>query len=121
MITCQKKLFDIPDGVTYLNAAYMGPLTKRAAEIGRAAVEKKLNPWSIAISDFFDLPNRVYDLSARMIDANPSDMAIESPKKFFEGGDFNLNEPEYVQNIINDIALVFDVVKTLNLTQVTKI
>ena len=76
MITCQKKLFDIPDGVTYLNAAYMGPLTKRAAEIGRAAVEKKLNPWSIAISDFFDLPNRVYDLSARMIDANPSDMAI---------------------------------------------
>jgi hypothetical protein len=48
-------------------------------------------------------------------------MAIESPKKFFEGGDFNLNEPEYVQNIINDIALVFDVVKTLNLTQVTKI
>lgn len=48
-------------------------------------------------------------------------MAIESPKKFFEGGDHNLNEPEYVQNIINDIALVFDVVKTLNLTQVTKV
>ncbi len=48
-------------------------------------------------------------------------MAIESPKKFFEGGDVNLNEPEYVQNIINDIALVFDVVRTLNLTQVTKV
>ncbi len=76
MLTCQKELFDIPDGVTYLNAAYMGPLTKRAADVGRAAVEKKLNPWSIAISDFFELPNRVYELSARMIDANPSDMAI---------------------------------------------
>ena len=24
MIECQKHLFDIPDGVTYLNAAYMG-------------------------------------------------------------------------------------------------
>lgn len=48
-------------------------------------------------------------------------MAIESPKKFFEGGDFNLNEPEYVKNIIHDIALVFDVVKTLNLTQMTKV
>lgn len=48
-------------------------------------------------------------------------MAIESPKKFFEGEDFNLNEPDYVQNIIKDIALVFDVVRTLNLTQETKI
>lgn len=76
MITYQKELFDIPDGVTYLNAAYMGPLTKRAAEVGRAAVTQKLNPWSIAVSEFFDLPNRVYELSARMIDANPSDMAI---------------------------------------------
>lgn len=76
MIECQKHLFDIPDGVTYLNASYMGPITKRAAEIGRAAVEQKLNPWSIAVSEFFDLPSRVYDLSARLIGANPSDMAI---------------------------------------------
>lgn len=76
MITCQKELFDIPDGVTYLNAAYMGPITRRAAEIGRAAVDQKLNPWSIKVSDFFDLPNRVYDLSAQLIGASPSDMAI---------------------------------------------
>lgn len=76
MIKCQKDLFDIPDGVTYLNAAYMGPITKRSAEIGRTAVEKKMNPWSIAVSDFFDLPDRVYELSAKLIDANPSDMAI---------------------------------------------
>lgn len=76
MIKCQKHLFDIPDGVTYLNAAYMGPITKAAAEIGRAAVEKKLNPWSIAVSEFFSIPKRVYELSAALVDAQPSDMAI---------------------------------------------
>jgi len=76
MIKCQKELFDIPDGITYLNAAYMGPITKEAAEIGKAAVDQKLNPWSIAISDFFDLPGEVYELSAKLIDAVPTDMAI---------------------------------------------
>tara|TARA_R110002096_G_scaffold309403_4_gene504026 strand:- start:57653 stop:58786 length:1134 start_codon:yes stop_codon:yes gene_type:complete len=76
MIKCQKELFDIPDGITYLNAAYMGPITKEAADIGRAAVDRKLKPWSIAISDFFDLPGEIYDLSAKLIDAEASDMAI---------------------------------------------
>lgn len=76
MIKCQKDLFDIPQGITYLNAAYMGPLMKRAAEIGAAAVNKKMNPWSIPVSDFFDPPNRYYQLAAEMIDANASDIAI---------------------------------------------
>ncbi len=76
MIKCQKELFEIPDGITYLNAAYMGPLTKRAAEIGKVAVEQKLTPWNIPVSEFFDLPGRVYNLSAKLIGAEPSDMAI---------------------------------------------
>ena len=76
MMQCQKELFDIPDGITYLNAAYMGPLTKQAAKIGRQAVEKKLAPWSIKINEFFDLPNAIYDLSSKLIDAEPWDMAI---------------------------------------------
>ena len=76
MINCQKELFDIPDGITYLNAAYMGPITKEAANIGKQAVENKLNPWSITINDFFDTPNKIYDLSSKLIHAEPSDMAI---------------------------------------------
>lgn len=76
MIKCQKDLFDIPEGITYLNSAYMGPLMKAAAEIGVAAVNKKMNPWSIAISDFFEPPNRYYELAAEMIDAKASDIAI---------------------------------------------
>lgn len=48
-------------------------------------------------------------------------MSLESSKKFFEGGDNELDDPEYVLNIIRDISLVFDIVKTLNLTQETKV
>ncbi len=76
MIECQKHLFDIPDGVTYLNAAYMGPLLKSSARIGADAVHKKLNPWDIKIDDFFDPPNRYYALAAKMIEANANDIAI---------------------------------------------
>lgn len=73
---CQKELFEIPDGVTYLNAAYMGPMLKTAADIGEQALRKKMSPWALPISDFFDHPNKFYELSAKMIDANPSDIAI---------------------------------------------
>ncbi|HPF46777.1 MAG: aminotransferase class V-fold PLP-dependent enzyme [Alphaproteobacteria bacterium] len=76
MLKCQKNLFDIPADVTYLNAAYMGPLTKEAVEIGKRAVARKMMPWSIAISEFFELPDRIYDLTAKLIGAQPDDMAI---------------------------------------------
>ena len=73
---CQKELFEVPDGVTYLNAAYMGPLLKTSAAIGEKAMRKKLTPWALPISDFFDPPNRFYQLAADLIDARPSDVAI---------------------------------------------
>ena len=73
---CQKELFDIPNGITYLNAAYMGPLMKSAAALGAAAVHKKKNPWDIPVSDFFVPPARYYQLAAQMIDAQASDIAI---------------------------------------------
>ncbi len=48
-------------------------------------------------------------------------LTLESSKKFFEGGGNKLDSRAYVQNIINDVGLIFDVVKTLNLTQETKV
>ena len=76
MIECQKILFDIPEDITYLNAAYMGPLPIKSADVGKKAVEQKLNPWTITAPDFFSLPSKIYDLSSRLIDASPDDMAI---------------------------------------------
>ncbi len=74
--TCQRRLFDIPDEVTYLNAAYMSPILKQAAARGQQAVAKKLHPWETHIGDFFDPPRRACGLLAEMIDAGPEDIAL---------------------------------------------
>ncbi|PHZ83970.1 aminotransferase class V-fold PLP-dependent enzyme [Paremcibacter congregatus] len=74
--TCQKHLFDIPVDVTYLNAAYMGPIMTEAAEAGQAAVAVKRRPWVMGVDDFFDPHDRACSLMADMIGAARSDMAV---------------------------------------------
>lgn len=49
----QRHLFDIPDEVTYLNAAYLGPRLKSVDAAGRRALEKTARPWDIFPEDFF--------------------------------------------------------------------
>lgn len=49
----QRSLFDIPEDVTYLNAAYLGPRLKSVEAAGRAALEKTARPWEIAPEHFF--------------------------------------------------------------------
>lgn len=75
-LTCQKHLFDIPADVTYLNAAYMSPLLKQAADLGQQAVALKLHPWEIAIPDFFEPPKKACSLMADMIGAHADDIAV---------------------------------------------
>jgi hypothetical protein len=48
-------------------------------------------------------------------------MAIKRSGNAFEGGSFNLNDPELIAQNIKDIAMIFDMVIELNLTQETKI
>lgn len=48
-------------------------------------------------------------------------MAIRRKGNAFEGGSFNLNDPKLIEQNIKDIAVIFDVVTELNLTQETKI
>ncbi|XLS29545.1 aminotransferase class V-fold PLP-dependent enzyme [Flavobacteriaceae bacterium M23B6Z8] len=51
---CQKHLFDIPEGITYLNGAYMSPLLKSIAQTGYAGVDSKIHPWEFSDTDFFE-------------------------------------------------------------------
>ncbi len=76
MIDCQKHLFDIPDDVTYLNAAYMAPILKSSAQVGKVAVAQKLHPWEITIDDFFGLPKTACGLFASLIDSAEDCIAI---------------------------------------------
>ncbi|MGZ6392350.1 MAG: aminotransferase class V-fold PLP-dependent enzyme, partial [Ktedonobacterales bacterium] len=54
MLGNKRDLFEIPDGIAYLNCAYMSPLPRAAREAGEAAVARKARPWETTQQDFFD-------------------------------------------------------------------
>ncbi|MCF8473273.1 MAG: aminotransferase class V-fold PLP-dependent enzyme [Emcibacter sp.] len=75
-LTCQKRLFDIPPHVTYLNAAYISPIMTESAKIGKKAVATKMHPWEITINDFIDLPKKACAIMSKMIGAEEHDVAL---------------------------------------------
>lgn len=76
MIPCQRHLFDIPAGVTYLNCAYLSPLMRSAVEAGRAGLERKLRPWEIRTEDFFNREEEFRLLAAQLLHCTANDVAI---------------------------------------------
>jgi selenocysteine lyase/cysteine desulfurase len=68
-LTCKKELFSLPEGLHYLNCAYMGPLSKRVEEAGVEGVRRKRDPTSITPADFFTGADRVRALFARLVNA----------------------------------------------------
>ena len=53
-LSCQKGLFELPDDVSYLNCAYMSPLSKKVVAAGEIGILKKTQPYKISTSDFFE-------------------------------------------------------------------
>ncbi|HEY5644063.1 MAG TPA: hypothetical protein VIS31_14435, partial [Woeseiaceae bacterium] len=45
--------FDIPEGVCYLNAAYMTPQPRRVVAATLHGVDRRAKPWGITPADFF--------------------------------------------------------------------
>jgi selenocysteine lyase/cysteine desulfurase len=76
MIPSQRHLFDIPRDVAYLNCAYMSPLMRHVVEIGRQAVARKAQPWTIRPADFFSGPEAARGLFARLIGADADGVAL---------------------------------------------
>lgn len=77
MIPSQRALFDLPREVTYLNAAYMGPMPKAAVAAGHAAYDMKQHPWKAGIQDvFFDAPDFYRRQAATLYGASEDDIAI---------------------------------------------
>ena len=69
--------FSLPDGVHYLNCAYMSPLLRAVEDAGIAGIRRKRFPGDIAASDFFEGADRVRGLYARLIGAtDPARVAI---------------------------------------------
>lgn len=73
---CQKHLFQLPDGIHYMNCAYMSPLLKSVEEKGIEGLRQKRNPVSITPLDFFTGAVGVRQKFARMVRAEPEQIAI---------------------------------------------
>ncbi len=76
MIPCRRDLFDIPEGVTYLNCAYMSPMMRSVADEGRIGLERKIHPWKIRPADFFTQSEELRACAARFFLCSADDVAI---------------------------------------------
>ena len=76
MLPSQRASFDIPRHICYLNAASYSPLPLRTLEAGRAAVGRKGAPWTIEASFANAQHERARTAAARLIHAEPADIAL---------------------------------------------
>ena len=76
MIPCQRHLFDIPDGVAYLNCAYMSPLMKPALEAGTVGLARKAHPWELTPDKFFTGADEFRATAAQVLDCPADCIAI---------------------------------------------
>src|SRR4028119_2019080 len=72
----QRDLFEIPEGISYLNCAYMGPQLRGAREIGERAVSRKSRPWELTPGDFFAEAEEARGLFARLVGGDADGVAI---------------------------------------------
>lgn len=73
---CQKHLFQLPDGIHYLNCGYMSPLLKSVEEKGIEGMRRKRSPISIKPVDFFTEVNELRQKYARMVNCSPAQVAV---------------------------------------------
>jgi selenocysteine lyase/cysteine desulfurase len=78
MLPSQRALFDLPREVCYFNAAGWSPLPLAVQEAGRAGVARKGRPWLIDQAFATDQHERARSAAARLIHADPSDVALIS-------------------------------------------
>src|SRR3712207_4682216 len=72
----QRQVFEIPEGIAYLNCAYMSPQLRSAREIGERAVSRKSRPWEITPDHFFEDVEKTRALFARLVGADADGVAL---------------------------------------------
>jgi selenocysteine lyase/cysteine desulfurase len=72
----QRHLFEIPDGIAYLDAAAYSLLPRAVRAAGEAGVASKSQPWARPRSEAEDWAERARASAARLIGAAPDDIAI---------------------------------------------
>ncbi|WNG21610.1 aminotransferase class V-fold PLP-dependent enzyme [Cystobacter fuscus] len=72
----QRHLFDLPEGLTWLNCAYMSPQSHAVTEAGREAVARKARPWQVRPEDFFTESEALRRLFASLVEADAEGVAL---------------------------------------------
>ena len=76
MIHCQRDRFAIPDGVHYINCAYMGPSSHEVVAAMEAAARLKAAPWGYEPADFFKVSEHFRERAARLAGVAADNIAI---------------------------------------------
>ncbi len=76
MIDSQRHLFDIPDGVTFLNCAARSPLLRASRAAGEAGILREVRPWELDPTAAPAKAEELRGLFAGLIGAEPGDIAI---------------------------------------------
>ncbi|HWL37735.1 MAG TPA: aminotransferase class V-fold PLP-dependent enzyme [Frankiaceae bacterium] len=76
MLGDQRHLFAMPDGVTYLNCAYLAPQLRSVSEAGLAAVTLKELPWDVTPDKFFSGSEALRTTFARLAGVDAEGVAF---------------------------------------------
>jgi selenocysteine lyase/cysteine desulfurase len=72
-LNSQKHLFDLEEGITYLNCAAYSPLLNSVIEAGEQSIRIKARPYNIVPKEhFFDVPDKARALIGQIINAKDS-------------------------------------------------
>lgn len=77
-----RALFDIPPGITYLDAAFMTPIPRPVREAGEAGVATKAAPWLASRATFYEDVERLRQAAAALIGASADDIAITAATSY---------------------------------------
>jgi selenocysteine lyase/cysteine desulfurase len=75
-LPCQRDLFELPAEITYLNCAYLGPLSKGVLAAGQKGLARKLEPWTIHPADFFTDVEKARQLFASLVSGDAEGVAL---------------------------------------------
>lgn len=77
MLPCQRSRFLLPDGVHYLNCAFMAPLAAAVRAAGIRGIDRRTAPHLIRPEDFFDESDQLRRLFSRVVNVSePERVAI---------------------------------------------
>ncbi len=75
-IQSTRRLFEIPDDVTYLNCASMAPQLRSVTEAGLGAVRTKASPWTLSGAEWFSASEELRGLAARVLGTDSDAIAL---------------------------------------------